>query len=343
MNTSKIAFAIITNSKRPDQTKLTIKSIKNTCQNNVDIHIGGVVHQFKDDNIILHDLSDLALSGQMGKFRNTLIDSIEADIIVCCDDDIIFPKSWYDNFIQWSSNNDFNIMTNKIYLPNGGRFWDRFIIDDDIITMIDYGTKDHRLTLCSAMFVINKKFFDRNKFNPDLKYYGGNNKKEFDLKQWKLVEDVEYGRRITSLGYTIEFDSTNHVFHNDFNYNQIYSLGSKVKNKNICASLKNTAIEIKDKTKHIVKRYDVWKNFVAEMQSLDYNPPDISEQFSLLEKIKLISQGLAKRKLTEDENFYISILVNDDSNFREIKNKIKYILANPGDEENAVLKILYEI
>ena len=64
MNNTKISFAIATNGKKVEKTKLTIKSIQNTYGNAADIHIGGVIDGFKDQEVNLHDFSDSALNGE---------------------------------------------------------------------------------------------------------------------------------------------------------------------------------------------------------------------------------------------------------------------------------------
>ena len=254
---NKISFVIATNGKRYDLTKKTIKSIQNATNFKCDIHIGGNVSKFlinKDKNIFLHNFVEESNNGFIGKLRNRIIEKCNTEIVVYCDDDVLIPKNWLNNFLEYNNNNDWNFLTNKIFLPNGGRYWDRSIIDDNIHTMVDYDHDkyDKRLYFCSTFFVTKRNFFNKFKFDETLKYYGGVKDKNLDLKNWKLAEDHELSYRIYQQGYCIDFDSNNYVFHINNEFTQVIrkiNLSKNVCIKNIFLNDEETdSIFVKDRS-----------------------------------------------------------------------------------------------
>lgn len=220
-----IQFVICTNAKNVHYTKTTIKSIKNVVKNPI-IHIGGIINPFKDDpSLILHDFSNEAINGYVGKLRNKTIEKTTSDIIVYCDDDVAYPENWYDNFCKWNDiNPNWNIMSNKIYLPNGGRYWDRAIIDNDTHTLVDYDHDilDKRLFFCATFFAIKRSCFNKNKFNETLKYYGGYSNKNMPVEAWETAEDLELSRRLYNNNYVIDFDKNNYVYHIAYDFLEIF-------------------------------------------------------------------------------------------------------------------------
>ena len=89
-----ISFIICTNGKKVELTKLLIQSIFNTAGEDADIHLGGVVSEFSDlkEKIKLHDFSYEAQNGFVGKLRNRTMEQANGDILVYCDDDVIYDE-----------------------------------------------------------------------------------------------------------------------------------------------------------------------------------------------------------------------------------------------------------
>ena len=266
-----LEFVICTNGNRIKDLHRLVKSIQNSTNNKLNIHIGGIVDNFKDlesqDNIILHNFSDASKNGYVGRLRNQLIEKTQSDIVVCCDDDMLIPEDWYKKFIDYNEKNkDWNFLTNKIYIPNGGRYWDRAIIDDNIHTMVDYNhnKKDNRLTFCGTFFIIKKSCFLKNKFDSNLKIYGGNLNKNNSFKTWMLAEEPELSRRLYENGFVIDFDDNNYVFHISNEFTQV--IRKKNLSKNVC--VKNIFLEYEEVDTIFVKDKSVINMLRKELKNL---------------------------------------------------------------------------
>jgi len=265
-----LEFVICTNGKKIKDLYRLVKSIQNSTDNKFNIHVGGVVDNFKDfetqNNIFLHNFSDAAKNGYVGRLRNQLIEKTQSNIVVCCDDDMLIPEDWFKKFIDYNEKNkDWNFLTNKIYIPNGGRYWDRAIIDDNMHTMVDYNhnKKDNRLTFCGTFFIIKKNCFLKNKFNPNLKIYGGNLDKNNSSKTWMLAEEPELSKRLYENGFVIDFDENNYVFHISNDFTQVVRSSNNSYNVVVKNDLlkweQDTTIKIKNKDIILLLRDEIKK------------------------------------------------------------------------------------
>lgn len=320
-----ISFIICTNGKKVELTKLLIQSIFNTVGENADIHLGGVIHQFSNlsDKISLHDFSYEAENGYVGALRNKTMEQADGDILVYCDDDVIYPVNWYNNFLDYlQKNKEWQIMSNKIYLPNGGRYWDRAIVDYDTHTMVDYNhdKTDHRLFFCATWFAIKKECFNKNKFDPDLLYYGGYKDKNLPVEKWKTAEDLELSRRLYDNGYVIDFDSNNYVFHAAWNFNEVYRVDNK-NYQNVCV-LQSQLIN-EEETAKVIRRYSIkclfdndFKNLTPTPNNFGNNEYEFERQYSIFN----LYEKLVNKKLNENE---LIDLDNNRKSISEIEQNIK--------------------
>lgn len=320
-----ISFVICTNGKKVSLTKLLIQSIFNTAGIDANIHLGGVVDDFTDlgTKVKLHDFSYEARNGLVGALRNKTIEQTSGDVVVYSDDDVIYPEQWYGKFLQYDQNNpNWQVMSNKIYLPNGGRYWDRAIVDYDTHTMVDYtyDKNDHRIFFCATWFAIKKECFIDNKFDPDLLYYGGYKDKNLPVEKWKTAEDLELSRRLYNNGYVIDFDVDNYVFHAAWNFSEVYR-PTNLNYQRVCVL--HSIISGEEETAKIIRRYSVKKLFDEEFLKLTQTPteygssePEFSRQYKIFE----LYANLIDRKLTEDE---LIELDNNRKSIEEIEFNIK--------------------
>jgi hypothetical protein len=213
-----ISFIIPTNGKKNKLTNLTIESIFDTVGNNCEIILTGDVSNFqsiKKSNVLLYDLADMAKNGYVGYLRNFGVKLSNYNIIAFVDDDVIFPKDWYKNFLEYNKNNTWNFLTNKIFLPSGGRYWDRFILDDNVHTMVNYDhdKNDTRICLCGTFFMLKKELFNKIKFDDNSIQYNGHKNKNVPFSELKKTEDVDFSKTIYKEGFVIDFDKNNFVWH----------------------------------------------------------------------------------------------------------------------------------
>jgi len=226
-----ISFCISTNGAKPEKTKLEIESIKNTMANiNIpfEIILAGDTTNFSDiDGIKLIDASDDAHNGRLAKMRNIAGEYVNHDVVVFIDDDLVFEDTWAERLIEFSKTNGWNILGNKVLLPDGGRYWDRATINPH--KMIDYDDNLPAGTLYQSgcFWILRTDVYKQTLWDSSIEFYAE--------KNGGLNEDVEYSLRLQKLGFTISFDKDNLVWHNDDSYIQV---------GNVC--VKKSVLDMKD-------------------------------------------------------------------------------------------------
>lgn len=218
VDVKKISFCISTNGKKADKTAKTIASIKKTLASaqltDSEIIVCGVVSPFKDvGGIKLVEASQDAETGMLAKLRNTAAEHATGDAIVFLDDDIIFEEGWAARLLQFSKEKHWDILGNKILLPDGGRYWDRAILNPHQMVSYDFVDTDPRLYQTGCFWIVRAEVFSKHKWDSSIEYYAQRN--------GKVNEDVEYSDRLKKAGYKLKFDEKNTVWHWDDNYQEV--------------------------------------------------------------------------------------------------------------------------
>jgi hypothetical protein len=209
-----ISFCISTNAGKPEKTKTEINSIKKTMEK-VDIPceivIAGDVSKFEDiEGVILVDASEDAHTGKLAKLRNIAGEKITQPVVVFVDDDLIFTEDWASRIVEFSKINGWNVLGNRVLLPDGGRYWDRATINPH--KMVDYDDLMPQGTLYQSgcFWILRTGVYKDTLWDSSIEFYAE--------KNGGVNEDVEYSLRLQKLGYEISFDKENMVWHNDDSY-----------------------------------------------------------------------------------------------------------------------------
>ena len=212
-----ISFCVITNGEKKEKTELEIKSIHRTMKN-VDVPYEVVVSGIWNDseNIKVISAEEEANTGKTSTMRNKAADASQYSSIVFIDDDIVFPEEWASSFVEFSQNEDWNVLSNRLLLPDGGRCWDRATISPHQLVDYDHPTSDLKLYQTSGFVIIRKDVFAQQKWDDNLGFYQPN--------EQGMNEDVEYSMRLAKNGFALSFDENNTVWHNDDSYVQMGNL-----------------------------------------------------------------------------------------------------------------------
>lgn len=220
----KIKFCISTNGKKQFITHIAIASIVNTCKKSnilFEIIICGNSEPFEylknNDFIKLINHKHEADSGQLAKLRNLAVIDDNYDCVVFLDDDIIFDSNWAKNLLIYNSNNNWQILGNKILMPNHDRYWDRAVIRlNGLHHMVDYDYHDNdpELYQTGCFWILKKEIYDIHKWDSNIAYYAAHH--------GGVNEDVEYSRRLSRNGYRFKFDKNNLVWHWDEQYREFH-------------------------------------------------------------------------------------------------------------------------
>lgn len=213
-----VSIIIITNGNNSIKTIELVESINFTFKKanlNYEIILSGKYNaNFDGLNLIFKENIYAAENGYLGSLRNSGAEISKYNILVFCDDDILFDKNWASNFAEYKKNNDFEILGNQVRLMDGGRYWDRVTVKPH--KMIDYDAEsfDGVLYQSGAYWIIKKYIWDKEKWNEDIPFYA-------TKKGYPANEDVEYSLRLHDAGYKFSFDKNNIVYHNDDKYMQL--------------------------------------------------------------------------------------------------------------------------
>lgn len=213
MEDPSISFCIISIGEKPNETDLCIRSIKrNFTSNNCYeiIIVGNNIDQFKGENVKL--VKDDVWTEFLGAKRNQATLFAKNEIIVHCDDDIIFPDGWFDRFCEYNSQNkDWQVLGNKVLLPDGGRYWDRATFKPNH-RMISYDEEVDGILYQSGCFgVFKRSLLENVSWDSNIPFYG-------ERVGFKYNEDVEFSVRLNEKSVDLFFDKDNLVWHNDNGY-----------------------------------------------------------------------------------------------------------------------------
>lgn len=209
-----ISFVILTVGDKPEKLNNCINSINRACLKKTAYEIcvvGNNIPRITNSSVIL--IEDQDKKEFLGARKNIGTKNTKGEVLVHCDDDIIFCSDWFENFHKYSNSNPkWRIMGNKVLLPDGSRYWDRATYYP-AHKMVDYDFYSDDVTFYqSGAFSISKRsLLEKISWSNDIPYYGM-------FKGFKHNEDVEFSLRLKENKIHIDFDKHNTVWHDDFTY-----------------------------------------------------------------------------------------------------------------------------
>ena len=210
----KISFIVLTIGDKPDELFRCISSIKSNFENLDEFEVVLVGNNIPKDlpevDVIVDDDEFIEF---LGKRKNLGTEASSGDILVHCDDDIIFPIDWYQKFKKYNNQNpNWKFLGNKVLLPDGGRYWDRCtFLPYHMMVDYDFHSEDVTFYQSGAFSISRRSLLNEIKWSNEIPFYGTS--KGFDHN-----EDVEFSLRLKKEGVKISFDKNNTVWHNDFTY-----------------------------------------------------------------------------------------------------------------------------
>lgn len=220
-----ISFCISTNASKVEKTNLEIKSIKRAMKKvkvPCEIIVAGVTEPFKEiEGVTFVGTPEDANSGLLAKLRNNAAEKSRYDTIVFVDDDFVFPENWIERLLQFSESTGWEVLGNKILLPDGGRFWDRCTMKPHSLVPYDHPDLFSNIYQTGGFWIMRRETYLKNKWNSDIPINGA----ERGISQFN--EDIDLSTRIHSAGIKFVFDRENLVWHNDDSYTEFENLTLK--------------------------------------------------------------------------------------------------------------------
>ncbi len=205
MYSPSISFCIISNGLRPHSLDETILSIRKLAVPDYEIFVSGEPpEELQGVNRVL--AVDAAREGRLGEMRNKATCLATKEIVVVCDDDILFQDDFYQGICKFGS--DFDVLCVRILNIDGSRYWDWAVIDSPTgHHLIDYSETSPYVYITGGLCVMKRQVSEIVKWPNDNGFYEG--------------EDVHFSSNIKKAGFTIKVNPNSTVIHNDIRMTQL--------------------------------------------------------------------------------------------------------------------------
>jgi GT2 family glycosyltransferase len=147
--------------------------------------------------------------------RNEAAKNSKYGVIAWCDDDVVIGKDWLKNTLEYSKNNGWDVLGNKVFNPDGTRYWDRATLQPHCLVDYKEPEGNPHLYQSSAFFLVRKDTWGKVKWDET--------KLVFADKEGGIPEDVQYSIDLKRVGYVFHFNDLATVWHNDESYTEFYN------------------------------------------------------------------------------------------------------------------------
>lgn len=210
-----ISFCIPTNGAKLDKLKLTLSAIKReTGTFPREVIIAGDISGLEpEEGLTLIDKALLAHSGNVAALRNATADVAKYDTIVWLDDDIVLGEGWLEGTLEFSKQNGWDVLGNRLLNPDGSRHWDRATLRPHRMVDYDHPSYDKNLYQTSGFIMCRKKVFETVRWDETCLVKADHN--------GGIPEDVKFSMDLLERGFELSFNESATVWHNDDRYTQI--------------------------------------------------------------------------------------------------------------------------
>ena len=216
-----LSFIIVTNGGKPQELNLQLASIHSQQIPNYEIIIVGDWREGEGYSYI--PAKELTTKKLLGALRNLACDHATHENLVISDDDMLFSEGWYKTLLQTPT---FEILTSKVRLPDGGRYWDHVCYQSPTKghTILEGHETDSHLYMSGGQsWIMKKSVFQKVRWGEEFNMAGGSNSMS-NLKDYingKHNEDTDFAQKCREEGFTISHNHDLVVWHNDDTYTTV--------------------------------------------------------------------------------------------------------------------------
>ena len=226
-----ISFVVVSNGKKIDKTSLVLKSIVYQNIPQYEIILCGhydtnTVPKPAKPNLTYLKNKPAADGGLLGEMRNMGCKRAKYENIVILDDDMTLSTSWYKNLLKHGEG--FDVLTSKVILPDGTRFWDHATFCPPNSSFPPcYGhvileaeeTDEHLYMSGGQAWIMKSHVYEQVKWDTKMSTgYRANMRNLKEYTQGKHNEDTDFSKKCRDLGFKISHDHDMVAFHNDARY-----------------------------------------------------------------------------------------------------------------------------
>jgi len=121
-------------------------------------------------------------------------------------------------------------LANRVFNPDGTRYWDRSLLNPHILVDYDHPKEDKDLYQSSAFFLVRREVFEKVKWDETKLVYAD--------REGGIPEDVQYSFDLIANGFPLSFNENSLVWHNDDSYTEFNTA-------NYCQTLKKDLLKDK--------------------------------------------------------------------------------------------------
>lgn len=130
-----------------------------------------------------------AQKGQICKIRNAMIERSKGEILILCDDDVLFTPNYWTKVKEYIER-PWDILCTRLLNPNGTRYWDWAAhYKDRGQTLVPYDKVDPNMYATGGHGIYRRKVFEKIQWNESL-VHGSN--EEFDLARQARSQDLKF-------------------------------------------------------------------------------------------------------------------------------------------------------
>lgn len=242
----KISFITVTNGAKPQELDLHLQSILRQQIPNFEIILVGdipdkLVKHSAVSTISAKNLTDKKL---LGALRNLGCAKARYENLVISDDDMILGESWYQTLRQ---NAPFEILTSRVNLPDGGRYWDHacYQSPDKGHLILDKNETDSHLYMSGGQsWIMKQGVFSKVQWGEDFNMAGGSHSMSNlkDYMEGKHNEDTDFAEKCRTEGFSISHNHDLVAWHNDDTYTTVGKICRRRQNNRKSSWVKNLDI-----------------------------------------------------------------------------------------------------
>jgi len=131
------------------------------------IMIGGAIPEGVEADVLV-PMAQEANKGQICKIRNALANRVTTELLVHCDDDILFTEGYADSILS-VKDDPWDILCTRILNPNGTRYWDwAAFYEGKGQTLVPYDSMDKQMYATGGHAIYRKHVFQKVRWNESL-------------------------------------------------------------------------------------------------------------------------------------------------------------------------------
>ena len=182
--TAKVSILIITNSGLPEHAhrrEYLLSLLKSIMiagfPDSVEVIISGAIPTGIGATHLI-DRPDAARNGKVSELRNAAVSKSTGDILIHCDDDIVFTRGYWEG-VSRTLKQTWDVACVRLLNPNGTRYWDwAAYYPGKGQTLLPYDVEDSYVYATGGHAIFRRQVFDKVKWN-EKRQHGQN--EEFDF------------------------------------------------------------------------------------------------------------------------------------------------------------------